>query len=269
MQKISYPNLFNQFVGREEALKQVIRYHIYSPMFYRSQLATHAKHVLWLYQTILPLAEQIFGADFDSTKAQLLAVVHDDPETIMGDIVAGHKKKMTMMELAAISEKEQMAIAALAERYPFSILGYNYGDLMREGQALKTPEAKLLKYVDRFDALGEALHELFAGNAAFATSSVHEKFGVIDMPVPFYQEYIVDFLKKNPEFIELFQKPHPLFAPLPFFDTEAVLRSGHPHSLFTLRQPSDFTPYEFWKKTILDSGDEEEIQNLYRQKESD
>ncbi len=267
MQKINYPELFKNFVGREDDLRRVTRYYIYTPMFYRSNLFTHSKRVLWLLQAILPLAEEIFGSRFDSTKAQLLAVVHDDPEIIMGDIQAGHKRKMNTEQLAEVQRLERSAIAAMVERYPYSILGYRYGDLMTEGQELKTLEAKLLKYIDRFDAFGEALHEIHAGNRAFITNSIHPEFGVIDTPVAFYQMYLPSFAKNNSEFAELFTLHHPLFNIEIFSAAENVVLGGRPHTKKTILEKGVYQPYETWKAIILANNDEEEMKNLFVQKE--
>lgn len=267
MDKINYPALFANFEGREEGLRHVTRYHIYYPMYYRSNLFTHSKHVLWLLQSILPLAEEVFGTNLDSTKAQLMAVVHDDPEIVMGDISAGHKHKMTPEQLAEVEQQELAAIDTMARHYPYSILGYQYGDLMREGQQLQTLEAKLLKYADSFDAFGEALHEVYAGNQAFNTHSVHEELGVIDLPVEFCQKYLPSFPQKNSEFEELFSKPHPLFSVPELIGMQTVVSNGQLHSLESLRQTNGYAPYDTWKKIVLENEDEEEIQNLYTQKE--
>lgn len=267
MQKINYKEVFAGFVGREEALRKVIRYHIYHPMYYRSNLFTHSKRVLWLLQSVLPLAEEAFGSSFDSTKAQLMAVAHDDHEIIMGDIQAGHKEKMTALQLTEMARLEREAIEKMAERSPISILGYNYRDLMIEGQESCAPEAKLMKYVDRFDAFGEALHEVHAGNRAFTTPSVHSELGAIDLPLVFYPKWLPLFPKNNPEFAALFAKSHPLFTVHANFDMQTVVNRGAPHTKDSILKDSMYAPYNAWEKVIIESDDKEEVENLYCQKE--
>ncbi len=268
MEKIDYPNLFRDFKGREAALRTVVRYHIYQPMYYRSNLFMHSKRVLWLLQSILPLVEEVFGKNFDSTKAQLLAVVHDDPEIVMGDIMAGHKRKMTAAQLADIDRQERAAIVAMGERYPYSVLGYPYEALLLESQELTTIEAKLLKYIDRVDAFGEALHEVFAGNTAFTTPIIDPELGPIDLPVTYYQEYIPSFPIKNPEYQGLFARLHPLFAAPAPFDYGTVVKNSRPHTPASIRISTGYTYYDTWKQIILGSGDTEEIANLYTPKET-
>jgi hypothetical protein len=267
MNKIDYPQILADWSGREADLRRIVRYHIYRPMFYRSNLFTHSKRVLWLLQSVLPLAESVFGEKFDTTKAQLMAVVHDDLEIVLGDIMAGHKIKMSPAQLAEVVRQEQTAIDEIAQRYPTTILGYNYRDLLIEGQEQKTLESKLLKYADRFDAFGEALHEVYAGNRGFTTPSVHAEFGVIDLPVKFSLNWLGPFVQNNPEFSELFARSHPLFwVPLEF-DIPGTAKQGAPHTQNSIIKNSGYGPYDFWKKIILDSGDSEEIENLFTQKE--
>ncbi len=265
MKKIDYPALFEKFEGREQGLRKVVRYHIYSPMYYRSNLFTHSKRVLWLLQSVLPLAEEVFGGSFDSTKAQLMAVVHDDPEIVMGDIQAGHKNKMSAQQLAEIARQEHEAVEKMAERYPYSVLGYTYADLLRESQKVNTLESKLLKYADRFDAFGEALHEVYAGNKAFTTQVIDKNSGPIDFPTTFYQLWLPAFPQKNPEFKILFAKKHPLFTIPDEFNMHDVVKTGSPHSPDSITRDFSFAPYNTWKNCIIKNNDDEEIEHLFTQ----
>ncbi len=267
MEKINYPEIFANFEGREHDLRQVTRYHIYSPMYYRTNLFTHSKHVLWLLQSILPLAEKVFGSSFDSTKVQLMAAVHDDMEIVMGDVQAGHKIKMAPAQLAEVANQEQNAIAAMSARFPYKLMNYSYEDLLKESQELQTTEAKFLKYVDRFAGFGEALHEVYAGNRAFTTHSTHEELGLIDLPVTFYHNFFANFPQKFPEFVELLNNDHPMFAWSEPFDMENTVAHGVPHAKDSLENKKGYTPYDFWRQLILNSNDAEEIENLYIQKE--
>ena len=67
---------------------RITRFSLYKVMFYRSNLFNHAWHVAWLVDEIAPFAMKKFP-QFDSEKAQMLALVHDDAEIIIGDIQAG------------------------------------------------------------------------------------------------------------------------------------------------------------------------------------
>lgn len=266
MNILNYQETFKDFTGRDEALSKVVRYHSYKPMYYRSNLVTHSKHTLWLMQSLLPHIIAVLP-DFDATRAQLMAAVHDDQEIIMGDVERGMKNKMSPQELAQLNKTEQEAITKTAARFPPTISGYNYADLIKEGAALKTKEAKLVKFVDRFDALGEALHEIFAGNCRFITPLVDPTYGIIDLPAPYYINYAADFLQKNTEFSPLFDQPHILFVKPTNPDYDQIVKSSAPHSPATITNKSGYPLYDFWKNIIFNSGDNQEIKNLYTQKE--
>lgn len=267
MEILKYNEIFKGFDGRDEALRRVVRYHIYSPMYYRSNLVTHSKHVLWLLQDTLPYIEHIFGSSFDTTKAQIMATIHDDPEIIMGDVQAGHKNKMSPEELKALAETERQAIVEVAKNFPKTILGYSYESLLHEANNLTTLEAKFLKFIDRFDAFGESLHELFAGNKAFAVSVLDKKYGIIGIPTPFYISYLTAFPEKTPEFKKLFQEPHILFTAPSEINLVKTVEKHRPHSPTSLAEPSGYPHYDFWKKVVLESGDTEEISLLHVQRE--
>ncbi len=262
-------DLFCSFAGRSLALRTVTRYSIFKVMYYRSNLLTHSKRVLWIIQQILPLIETTFTSSVDTTKLQLLALVHDDPEIITGDFQAGNKAKMSNQELAKIVAIEKRAIEELAVRFPFSLLGYPYKNLLTESAEVSSQESKILKYADRFDAFGEALHEIFAGNRTFITPVTNE-YGTIDLPTQFYPRYFNEFKIKNPEFHALFSKNHhhPFFNPIEPDNLETLVSSGHPHSPTSIIRATFYQPYNFWKETILQSEDHEEIENLYTQKEA-
>ncbi len=267
MQKINYPELFKAFTGREEDLRKVTRYHVYKPMFYRSNLFTHSKRILWLFQEILPLAEQVFGDRFNSTKAQLMAVVHDDLEVVMGDIMAGHKKKMSTEQLAEIERLEQNAIAKMSIRFPNNVLGYSYKYLTQEVHEEKTLEARLLKYFDRYDSFGEALHEIFAGNKIFVTNSIHPDLGVIELPTDFNLHYLPNFCKNNPEFNGLFSYDNALLVAPTRLEIQKIAAQSSPHTKESIYKRTGYEPYDAWRETILKNNDPEEIENLYIQKE--
>ena len=263
---LDYNKIFTDFPDRAAELKKVTRFKSYQPMFYRSDLVTHSKHVLWLVQSLLPAIWEVFGESFDATKTQLMAAVHDDPEVVMGDIEAGIKLKMNSNQLAEIDAIEQKAIDTLAERSPQTILGYSYADLMREAVAYETLEAKIGRFADKFDAHGESLHEIYAGNRHFITPIVNE-WGKIELPAPYYVKFLKEFGGRNPELEAVYKSGHVMFSRPLDPDYEKIVATSLPHLLDSLSKDSGYNHYNFWKQVILDKGDEEEIKNLYIKKE--
>jgi 5'-deoxynucleotidase YfbR-like HD superfamily hydrolase len=140
-----------------------MRYSLYAPVYYRSSDFLHSKRVAWLVESVEPIITEGLP-NFDIARAVATALVHDDAELLVGDIQAGNKGKMSKEELQAIDDAERKAIDALAEKFPKTLGGYNYKEMLEDVLDFTTPEAQVVKYLDRFDALGEALHELYAGS---------------------------------------------------------------------------------------------------------
>jgi len=174
------------FHGREERLRRIMRYSMYSVMFYRSSVYAHEKRVAWLVESQAPLLEKSF-LTFDVRRSIALALIHDDPEIVTGDTQAGYKRQMREGELEALEEEERAAIDKLAQESPKTLSGYSYRDLLLEILELTSTEARVAKYLDRFDAFGEALHDIYAGNSVLTVSVVTDK-GPIPIPPHFYRE---------------------------------------------------------------------------------
>ncbi len=262
-----YQGLFNDFIGREAALRQIKRYHIYNPMLYRSDDFTHSWRVHWMVKRLLPYATEAFGAAFDPEKALILALVHDDTEMIIGDIQAGNKVKMTTEQLAELDRQELEATNKMAERFPRTIGGYVYQELLQAIVKLETLEAQFVKFMDKMDAFGEALHEVHGGSDVFTKNVVNE-LGVIPTPLEYYTNFFAVILEKFPLLTPVVDRqPAVYFSPPSLRDFSAVARAGTPHNAESILQPTGYAHYDFWRETILAFGDQEAKRNLYEQKE--
>jgi hypothetical protein len=166
-----------------------------------------------------------------------------------------------------VREQEERAVATMAVRYPYTINGYAYHDLLAEAQQKATQEAQFVSYLDKFDAFGEALHEVFGGNTAFA-EPVHNEYGDIPTPVQFYIEWFAAREAKTPLLSPLFRTDEAFFRLPEGRDFMHIARSGALHTKESIERSSGYPPYDLWKGIILQSGDEKEIRNLCLQKES-
>ncbi len=261
------PDLQNElslFPGREEELRRVKRWHNWGPMFYRPDLFWHSKKVARLVAHVAPTVEKILP-NFDTKRAIAIALVHDDPEILTGDYQAGDKAKMNEEQLAAIDAEEREAIKVLVARYPKTIGGYSYEELQNDVQDLRTPEARVAKFLDVVDGYGEGIHELYAGNTVFVHHIVTE-FGLIPLFDDLNVRRRVSMIEKYPE-IQKLKDSHLFFeiqAPLQW---EPTITGRVPHTPESLQKPVGYPQYDLWKKLILESGDSEEIKNLYTQVE--
>ncbi|HVV15323.1 MAG TPA: YfbR-like 5'-deoxynucleotidase [Candidatus Paceibacterota bacterium] len=252
------------FPGREDGLRKIKRYSNEKVAFYRSSDFSHSKRVAWLVYSLIPLLSEV-DKTFDIGRAVAMALVHDDAELITGDHQAGNKSKMTKEQLAAIADEEREAIAALAKRYPKTLGGYVYQDLVQDLADLKNSEAHFVKYFDRFDALGETYHELFAGNVVWTQNVVNE-WGIIPTPFMYYYDRLPPMVEKYPILTALKGK-HVFFDVPEAREWESFVLTRQPHTKDSILASTGHRQYDAWRSVVIDSADQEEIANLYSQQE--
>jgi 5'-deoxynucleotidase YfbR-like HD superfamily hydrolase len=261
-----HTKLFSGFVGREMDLRAVSRYSLYEIMLYRTNLWTHSHRVAALVRAINPVAVRVFGAAYDPRKAELMAHVHDDAEIIFGDIQAGNKSKMTAEQLQKIKAEEKRAIDVITKKLPKKVGGYSYSQLLTEMADHSSLEAQIVSYADKYDALGEALHEIFAGNHHFITR-IENEYGQIPIPTEYYAKYFQDFADKFPATRQLLKQQHALFEPVENRDYSAVALVGKPHTERSIRELTPDPHYNNWRQLVLDNTNNEVRRDLYIQKE--
>ncbi len=231
---------------REEKLKQIYRYQYFNVMYYRSDLWMHTHRVLWLLEEIIPLAKK--SINFDTEKARALALVHDDPEMLTGDIQAIVKLRMTKEEKDKMEEDDLRAIDELTKNYPKEVNGYNYRELLRHSAKKDCIEAKLVSYVDKIDAYCESLHDLYAGNLSLLRSVV------------FYANSIPLFPFKYPELKSMLESKDSTLT----FITDQISPGeinfenykdlSKPHTMESLEINNDFPFYKTWKRIVVERG---------------
>ena len=258
--------VFEGFTNRDRDLRAVTRYSLYKVMLYRSNLFTHAHRTATLVRAINPLAVKILGPSYNPLKAELIALVHDDAEIEFGDIQAGNKSKMTAAQLSKVRQAEEQAIEKVAARFPKTIAGYTYKTLLQEAADYSSPEAQVVCYADKYDALGEALHEIFAGNYYF-TTHVTTQDGTIPTPTEYYASFFSGYRDKFPAMQALMAKPFAMFEPVVNRDYSRAVKNGKPYTANDIAQPSSDHHYETWRTLILAGSISEVVNDLVLQKE--
>ncbi len=244
---------------REEKLSQIMRYSMFDKMYYRSSVYFHTKRILWLIEEIVPEAKKYL--EFDEEKIRVLALIHDDAEIVTGDVQAGHKARMSEEELEIVKQNELKAISEMVQKFPKEINGYNYESLLKESTEKNTIEAKLVSYIDKIDGYCESLHDLFAGNICILRS------------VLFYNNLITLFPYKFPELVPLLKNgKHSLLditdrVSYLHMESKNYIHLNKPHTKESVVVDTDLPFYNFWRKTILEHGNEEGLQYLINQKE--
>lgn len=256
----------DSFSGREAKLREITRYSLYSKMWYRTNLWTHTRRVAWIVEELIPLAQKVFKKDFDPEKAIALALVHDDPEMIIGDIQAGNKAKMSEAELKKVHELEQNAAEILAKKYPHRLGNYVYEDLLNEAARKGTLESLVVSWADKYDAFGEALHELFAGNKLW-TVHVNNEYGKIDLPTEYYMKYFRAFETKFSQSKELFLEKDTWFSIPDEPNILDIVNKNTTHTKSSLGAQKGYKAYDQWVALTLKKGTQEDTDNLFVQKE--
>jgi len=239
-----------RFDGRIKNLEEEPRY--LDPkkrriMFYRSNLWLHSQRVLGHVSYIAPTLEVAYGNKFDMRKARAIAAVHDDYELIVGDILLQEKEAMSPDEEKILREKEIMAARKMVERYGETVDGYSYFELMLAAIDKNCLEAKVVSLCDKFDAGGEAWHEVHAGNNYFlkpAGGKNRRNGGYVSRIRARFEDF--------PELIPLLDYKSDMFWPRER-DWDEVCWNGGLHTEKTIMEDSGYPPYEHWKKSVAKS----------------
>ncbi len=152
---------------RIKLLSEIKRYEG-TQMTHRTDLFTHTYRTAYIAVSLGYELNALSssGDDFDLTKLYRMGLHHDDAEFITGDIVSPVKSALTHKEKILLKEKENQGVDALAHfLYDFTPKEQNRYILEQEELAEKlTPEAQLLNVADKYDAIGEILHDIRCGN---------------------------------------------------------------------------------------------------------
>lgn len=256
---------FSDFTGRKEALEQVIRYHSYKPMLYRTNLWMHTRRLVALLEAVSEDIIKIFP-DWNIEKSRTFASIHDDAEIIVGDIQFGKKIQMTDKEMAALAQKEERAIDELTARFPAEINGFNYGELAHAYED-KTPDnfdAMIVKYLDKMDAYCEATHEVLAGNDIFIAGVGAD----MESPITVYKHFFSTFTEAWPDLQLLRDTGHPFFQIPPPLSDAHLQQKRTPHTIESIKKDTGLAHYEFWKAATLERM-EDGLELLVSQRETE
>jgi 5'-deoxynucleotidase YfbR-like HD superfamily hydrolase len=266
VEQLRMTDYFKHFIGRDDALRKVTRYSLKEIMLYRTDLYTHSHRTAALVRAMNPIAAAVFGESYDPIKAELMALVHDDAEIIFGDVQAGNKSKMTTAQLAEVRKAEANAIDEIVRRFPRQVAGYSYEQLLRDYAGYTSLEAQAVCYADKYDGMGEALHEVHGGNPYFANGTVNE-YGKIPDPVNFYAAIFQNFGSQFPAMEPLLATQFAMFEPMPLKDRREVAEAGKLHTADSLAAPTGDWHYDTWMRIVLADTNDEVCQALYTQKE--
>lgn len=257
------PISFEGFVERDVLLANIKRYSMYKTMFFRTNVDWHTRRAQWIAEELYPSLKMSYS--FDIEKLRALCRVHDDAEIITGDIQLG--RKMYIMEkekLEQLDKEEERAETILASRWPKMLHGYGYCNLLIEARKKETTEAQIMKVIDRFDAFGESLHEIYSGNLCFLT---HSELPDCVNPVQTYTMILRETKQRYPLVKDILNDKHPLLSPPIEINPEQIARQGQLPTLESIKRETGNAHYDSWKKITIEYGGEEGLRWLIEQRE--
>ncbi|MFA6324872.1 MAG: YfbR-like 5'-deoxynucleotidase [Candidatus Paceibacterota bacterium] len=229
----------------EKDLKKIKRYHKFKIMFYRTNDLIHSRRVKLLLDTVIPFVKRIYP-NFNSKKARLIALHHDDFEIALegGDIPLQFKLMMSEIELMDLKQKEVLAAETISALYSKTIDGYNYKQILFHAIFKDCIEAQVVSFVDKVDAYCEAIHEVLAGNTVFLE------------PIINYNMRTFNNLSENFSLIKklFFSTPNNFFS-FPVVDLRGFFEYGNigstSHNLETINRKTEIPHYEKWKEVTI------------------
>lgn len=258
----------NFFEWRKTSLENIFRYSAYKPMYYRSDVFFHSLRVYHILEYIIDDVVKYFWERFDSKKALTLSLVHDDAEIITWDILAWFKDKFNNNQIEKSKFNELDAINILQQKYPWNINSYNYWDLLIEIFKKNTIEAQIVKYIDHFDALWEAMHEIYAWNHRFINNIESKEFWTIQLPHIYYIERFNNYNHTYPlisKFISVSNKI-PFLTHYNIPDVYNICSNWKKHTIENFINNYDWEPYSLWKKIIFENMDKFYLNKLVNEK---
>jgi 5'-deoxynucleotidase YfbR-like HD superfamily hydrolase len=121
------------------------------------------------------------GTPIDQFKAMYMADMHDDPERSdpAGDIPTPVKRQWTDEERRKFKEREIEAIRNSGEELDIPSWVESAADLFTEYREGQTLEARVVNYLDKWDAVNEVTHELVAGDNQAEFAQILERYRAI------------------------------------------------------------------------------------------
>lgn len=173
-------------VERAVRLNNILRFGTIEEMTHRTSVLVHegrvAKGALVISRV---LSAQ--GVAVDLKRVLFLADHHDDIEMETGDIPTPVKESATKEELKKMEEDERVAAEKIDHLVQKPLFFRSFPEEYEEYKSQKTIEARIVSYMDKWDGIHEAIHEVICGDNKETFREVIEK----------YKPLFVDLMDKN------------------------------------------------------------------------
>jgi 5'-deoxynucleotidase len=145
-----------------------------------------------LAHALVTLHNTRFGGDLSPERAATLALFHDAPEVLTGDLPTPVKYHDEGLR-AAYGRAEESACAALLRRLPEDLRGA-YSPLLCPRQETDLALLPYVKAADKLSALVKCIEERKAGNREFARAESSIREILVHMRMPAIDCFLEEFL---------------------------------------------------------------------------
>lgn len=152
-------------------------------------LSEHSLETAYLAHALAELHNRRFGGSVDTGRVALLAMYHDAPEILTGDMPTPVKYFNKQLR-SAYGDVEKAACERLLSTLPDD-LRPAYEPLLIEAESL---EHRLVKAADKLSALIKCIEERKAGNLEFASAEEATLRSLLAMDMPEVRCFLEEFI---------------------------------------------------------------------------
>ena len=160
-------------------VENLTRWHVFNNIKYEN-VAEHSFETAIIAMTLSYISNAFYGGNFNAERLAILALFHDYPETITGDIISPIHYNSNVAKGFEKLEEEIMENLVGQIPEPFKEKFSSYINSQKEDE--KT--LKLLKAADKISALLKCLKERQMGNTAFENVKVDIIKGIHKLNMP-------------------------------------------------------------------------------------
>ena len=149
----------------------------------------HSLQVAMIAHALAVIRKKRYGGEVDMEKVMLLAVYHEAPEVITGDVATPIKYFNPGIK-DAFKEIEKLAAGKLLDYLPEDLRGEYEPWLLPDED---TPEWKLVKAADRITAYLKCIEEEGYGNNEFAAAKLNIARSIEQLGLPEAEDFLREF----------------------------------------------------------------------------
>ena len=157
----------------------------------QENLCEHTQDVAVLAHGLAVLQNRRFGGSVDAGRCVLLALYHDAPEILTGDLPTPVKYANPAIR-DAYRQVEDVSANKLLSMLPEDMRP-EYREFFFPGEDL-AEERRIVKAADKLSAYIKCVEELKAGNSEFAAAEKQTRQALVDMQLPCLDYFLAHFL---------------------------------------------------------------------------